>query len=223
MSRGRNLVRLKYRPLSDRAKRLLLDWDSGQLHRNPTQFHTLSSLELFGNPNPLAVEIGPGSGDFLCDQARSNPDTNFLGIEVSHRSAAACAELAGEMGLANLRILRADFKLLGPLLPEASWSKLYLHFPDPPHKNADRNRRIFDQAFLDHMARALTADGQISVASDKTDFFFEMLELAVHDLRFRLAHPEPYLYGFRPLVKSRFQLFWEKKGVFPLRFILRRT
>jgi tRNA (guanine-N7-)-methyltransferase len=192
------------------------------LHHDPHRFSKLDSEHLFGNLNPLVVEIGPGSGDFLCDQAASHPDTNFLGIEVSHRGAAVCAAMAHDLGLENLRVLRADFKLLKPLLPKGGWAKVYLHFPDPPHKSGDQKRRIFDQAFLDSMADALTPKGEISVASDKPGFFLQMLEQAEKDSRFRFTHSERFLEGLESPVKSRFQRFWERKGIQTLRFILQK-
>jgi tRNA (guanine-N7-)-methyltransferase len=223
MSRGRQIVRLKLRPLSAQAKELLLDWEPGELYSHPERFLQLTSNNLFGNQNPLEVEIGPGSGEYLCYLAGSKPGTNFLGIEVSRRSAVACAALAAETGLANFRVLRTDFKLLRPLLPAKGWAKVYLHFPDPPHKNADEKRRIFDRVFLDQMAFTLATEGQISVASDKQEFLVRMLKLAESDPRFRVTHPERYLQGMDAPVKSRFQLFWERKGVQPLRFILSKS
>ncbi len=222
MSRGRQIVRLKLRQLSAQAHNLILDWESSKLYSQPSDFPCITSGEIFGNDLPLSVEIGPGSGEFLCDTAKSQPRTNFLGIEVSHRAGTACAALAADQELTNLRVLRADFKLLQPLLPTAGWVMVYLHFPDPQHKLGDVKRRIFDQAFLGNMANTLIPGGKISVASDKPDFFFRMLEIAEADPRFKVEHGERYLKGFEVPVKSRFQQFWERKGVQPLRFILRK-
>lgn len=222
MSRGRQIVRLKLRPLTSVAQRLLLDWEPSELYSNPAKFPSLDSTELFGNQNALEVEIGTGSGEFLCHLAVTRPEVNFLGIEVSRRASAVCASLAAALNLENLRVLRADFRLLKTLLPKAGWSKVYLHFPDPPHKTGDKKRRIFDGAFLDQMARTLIPGGEISVASDQPTFFFEMLDLAEGDGRFRTGHSERYLAGMELPVKSRFQLFWERKGVQPMRFILQK-
>jgi len=223
MSRGRQIARLKLRPLNAEAEKLLLDWDPGELYSHPERFPHLTSVELFGNQNSLEVEIGPGSGEYLCYLAGNQPDTNYLGIEVSRRSAAACAALAAENGLSNLRVLRTDYKLLRLLLPGEGWAKVYLHFPDPPHKTADEKKRIFNQTFLDQMAITLVPKGLISVASDKPEFLVRMLELAEKDPRFRVTHSERYLEGLESAVKSRFQLFWERKGVRPLRFTLQRS
>jgi tRNA G46 methylase TrmB len=73
------------------------------------------------------------------------------------------------------------------------------------------------------MAFTLATEGQISVASDKQEFLVRMLKLAESDPRFRVTHPERYLQGMDAPVKSRFQLFWERKGVQPLRFILSKS
>lgn len=222
MARGRQISRLKLKPLSAEAKRLLLDWEPAELYSHPERFPALTAAALFGSPSPLEVEIGPGSGEYLCYLAASQPGVNFLGIEVSKRAAAYCAAKAAEQGLANLRVLRTDFKLLGPLLPKESWQRVYLHFPDPPHKTADEKRRIFNPGFLDQMAITLAPGGEISVASDKPDFLHQMLALAEADHRFQIMHAGRVLQGLESPVKSRFQRFWERKGILPLRFILRK-
>ncbi|MGH2581290.1 MAG: tRNA (guanosine(46)-N7)-methyltransferase TrmB [Anaerolineales bacterium] len=222
MSRGRQIARLKLKPLAPVVlNRYLLDWPAADLHSHPGSFSDLTSENLFGNSRPLQVEIGAGSGEYLCHLAAEAPGANFLGIEISRRAALSTVSLAAEQRLENVLVLRADFKLLYPLLPEKGWQVVYLHFPDPPEKQKDAKRQIFTAAFLDKMARVLAAEGTLSLVSDKREYFFAMLELAEKHQAFELAHPQRYLAGFEPSVKSRFQRFWEAKGVLPLRFVLR--
>ena len=223
MSRGRQIARLKLKPLAPVVlNRYLLDWAAAYLHFHPGSFPHLTSENLFGNSRPLQVEIGAGSGEYLCHLAAEIPGENFLGIEVSRRAALSAVSLADEQRLENLLVLRADFRLLYPLLPENGWRAVHLHFPDPPEKQKDARRQIFTAAFLNKMTRVLKAEGTISVVSDKREFFLEMLDLAEKHQAFELAHSLRYLEGFDPGVKSRFQIFWEAKGVLPLRFILRK-
>lgn len=222
MPRGRHLARIKIKALDPAsAARYLLDWDAKDLRSSISDFPTLTSPGLFGNNRPLEVEIGAGSGEYLVELAKQSPTVNFLGIEVSKRAAIFAAALAAEAGLQNLRILRADFKLLEQLLASASWATVYLHFPDPVHKREDLKRSVFTAEFLDAMASTLQPGGILSVASDKPDFFFDMLGLAEGDARFEKAHEERYLEGLDTPVKSRFQKFWERKGIGPLHFVLR--
>ena len=37
--------------------------------------------ELFGNDNPIYLEIGMGKGKFIIEHARKNPEINYIGIE----------------------------------------------------------------------------------------------------------------------------------------------
>jgi tRNA (guanine-N7-)-methyltransferase len=129
---------------------------------------------------------------------------------------------AADRQMTNLLVLRADFKLLAPLLPQGGWRAVYLHFPDPPHKREDEKRVIFDAQFLDQMSTTLERGGALSVVSDHEAFFARMLQLAEGDARFSKTHTERYLDGFEPAVKSRFQRVWERKGRRPRRFLLRR-
>lgn len=221
MARGRHIVRLKAQPLTPESASFLSDWKAKELWDNPEKFPRLTSNDLFANKAPLEVEIGSSSGEFLCGLAEASLKVNFLGIEVSQRAAAYSASLAAELKLKNLHILRANFKFLAPLLVDESWSRVYLHFPDPIEKNKDEKRRVFDQTFLDQMARVLVEGGEISVVSDKPDFLQEMLSLGEKDTRFERTHEEQYL-EFEPTAKSRFQRFWERKGIRPQRFVLRK-
>lgn len=223
MARGRQMGRLKLIPPDAETRRAFLyDWDAKMLRARISGFPTLDAQTIFGNRNALEVEIGPGTGEYLSGLAAASPSTNFLGIEASRRAVYHAVHLANRLHLENIRFIRADVKLLHPLIAPQIWSKVYLHFPDPVHKRKDEKRRIFDPGFLDLIAKALQPGGEISIVSDKSDFFFEMLELAEGDSRFAKAHPDRYLEGFEPQVKSRFQRAWENRGVVPLHFVLRK-
>ena len=41
----------------------------------------LNLKELFGNDNPLVLEIGCGKGGFACEFAKRNPDLNIIAVE----------------------------------------------------------------------------------------------------------------------------------------------
>jgi tRNA (guanine-N7-)-methyltransferase len=39
--------------------------------------------EIFGNSNPIHVEVGVGKGDFILEMAKNNPQVNFVGVDYS--------------------------------------------------------------------------------------------------------------------------------------------
>ena len=58
------------------------------LEANP-QYVVLNPLEakgkwrdLFGNDNPIHVEVGSGKGAFVSGMAKQNPDINYIGIDI---------------------------------------------------------------------------------------------------------------------------------------------
>lgn len=215
--------RLKLQPPSAAARRKYLrEWSAKALYEHSQNFPQLSAAGLFGAAAPLEVEIGPGTGEFLCERAETHPESNFLGIEASRKAIYLAVQLAEAKKLENILFVRANLKLLYGLIPADSWGRVYLHFPDPVHKPKDEKYRVFDATFLNVMAESLPDGGEISVVSDKEEFLLEMLQLVERDSRFEKAHAERYLEGFEPPVKSRFQKAWERKGVVPLRFVVRK-
>jgi len=61
--------------------------DPGQ----PSEDSPIDWTALFGNENPVELEIGSGKGLFLANAATANPDHNFLGIELSRKYAQLAA------------------------------------------------------------------------------------------------------------------------------------
>ena len=190
-----------------------------RLYREPQAFPKVGSTSLFGYEKPMELEIGCGNGEFLCSLARRDRETNFVGVEVKEKSAhQAVARAAAD--LANILFVKANFRLLYPLLVPGSLRAIYLHFPDPNSRPKFRKRRIFSERFLDEIHAATTPDGRISVMTDHKDLFMEMLEVAEGDERWEKTHTERYLVSFEVESPSRYQRIWEGHGLPALRFEL---
>lgn len=217
----RKLGRLRAEPPDARTAEKYLLWMSGRdLARDPRSYPRVSSESLFGDDLPLKLEVGCGSGEFLCSLARNESDVNFVGFDLHMKSLYKAIETASSQALDNILFVSADFQLVYPLLVQDSLGAVYLHFPDPGMKPAHRKRRIFSERFLDEMHHALKPGGRISVVTDEAGYLEEMLDLAERDHRWDKTHEERFLIGFEPEVKSRFQQLWERGGRQPLRFEL---
>ena len=62
--------------------------------------------EVFGNNNPVRIEIGMGKGRFITTLAQMNPDINYIGIEKYSSVLLRAVEKQDELRLANLRFIR---------------------------------------------------------------------------------------------------------------------
>lgn len=200
----------------------LMHWHAGDLYHRPEAFPKITSQELFGNDRPLELEVGCGTGEFLCALAARHPDVNFVGTDVNLKSLYAAVNTAGAMALHNIRFIKAPMQYLYPLLaPDSLWV-VYVHFPDPCLKPKYRKRRLLNRTFLDRMHYALVPGGKISIVTDNNDLFAEVLDMVEGDPRFEKTHRERYLVGFEPEVKSRYQLYWEKHGATIYRLEIRK-
>ena len=64
--------------------------------------------EVFGNDNPVRIEIGMGKGRFLMDMARLYPEINFIGIEKYSSVLLRAVQKLEEEELPNVRLIRMD-------------------------------------------------------------------------------------------------------------------
>jgi tRNA (guanine-N7-)-methyltransferase len=223
MARGKHPRYLKFGPLDESTiQHYLLRWHSEELYSRPETFPLLDSNHLFTNGYPLELEIGCGTGEFLCSLAQKDPQANFVGVEISLKPLLKAVDTVSSLALHNIRFIRANFHLMYPLLVPDSLRAVYLHFPDPSYKTKHRKRRILNSAFLDQMHRALIPEGRMSVMTDQEEFFMDMLALIEQDARFEKTHQERYLIGFENDTKSRYQHLWESRGLPTLRFEVQR-
>lgn len=126
---------------------------------------------VFGNANPVWVEIGPGRGEFLLDTARKSPERNYFGIERSGSSARRIEARIAYLGLANARVVRGDATCVIATLPDACVAGYYLLFPDPWWKRRHWRRRVLTPAFVSDLRRTLEPGGLIHFVSDVHDYF----------------------------------------------------
>jgi tRNA (guanine-N7-)-methyltransferase len=211
MSHGRKIARVKLNPpKTEDSKRYLLSWKAKELYHHLDRFPPLNRQTLFDSVGPMQLEIGCGTGEFICNLAEDQENNKFVGIDFSRRAIYSAVNLAATKGLKNIKFIQADFKQLYPLLTSNSLDRIFLHFPDPNYKTKHLKHRIFDKTFLNHMNYALTLNGKISVVTDQERFFIDMLTIAEEDHRFKKNHPERFLTIFEPQKKSRFHLAWER-------------
>ena len=135
-----------------------------------------NTSEVFGNQNPVHVEIGCGKGTFVRDMAKKYPDINFIAVEKITDVMVCCAEKIKAEELTNVRVLCADAKTLAEAIPLGSVNRIYLNFSDPWPKAGHKKRRLTHKIFLDVYKQILVPDGSIALKTDNDSLFEFSLE-----------------------------------------------
>lgn len=138
----------------------------------------ISLSETYNREAPTVVEIGFGMGKSLVTMASEAPELNFLGIEVHRPGVGACLGDAGELALANLRVMEHDaVEVLKNMIPDDSLHRLQLFFPDPWHKKRHHKRRIVQTEFVELVRQKLAIGGKFHMATDWEQYAEFMAEV----------------------------------------------
>ena len=127
--------------------------------------------EVFGNGNPIHIEVGMGKGRFLMDMAALNPEINFVGIEMYSCVLLRAVQKMEENPLDNLRFIRMDAREIEEVFEEGEVSKIYLNFSDPWPKDRHAKRRLPSRQFLARFNMILKKDGTLEFKTDNRDLF----------------------------------------------------
>jgi tRNA (guanine-N7-)-methyltransferase len=135
-------------------------------------------LKVFGRPGPVHIEIGTGKAAFLLNQAKAQPQTNFLGIEWARRYYRFAVDRMGRWQITNVRIIRTDAAhFIANFVPDNCVDCFHVYFPDPWPKKRHHKRRFFNPENLHHLLRCLKFGGLIKVATDHNEYFQKIKRL----------------------------------------------
>ena len=147
---------------------------------------------LYGNENPVEMEIGCGKGTFITQQAQARPDVNFFGIEWARFYwKFTCDRLRRNECEKNARAIRADAStFLTDFVADDSLAALHVYFPDPWPKARHNKRRLIQPAFLEQVRRVLVVGGRVNIVTDHLDYW-QHIEPTVHASPLRVVEFVP--------------------------------
>lgn len=132
--------------------------------------------KIFGNFNPVRLEIGCGKGKFICETAALNPDINFVACEkISNVLIDACERAKAEK-LKNVYFLNCAAEVLEKYFSPCSVSVIYLNFSNPLPKEGYKKQRLTHPRFLGIYRNILKDGGTIAQKTDDKDFYEFSLE-----------------------------------------------
>jgi tRNA (guanine-N7-)-methyltransferase len=123
--------------------------------------------DVFGRSAPLILEIGFGRGAFLLHLARSFPDHNVIGLEISNHCLEVTEAAIARHRLPNVRVVHATAETaLNHLFQPATLEQVHINFPDPWFKARHSGRRLMQRDTLDTLVSRMQPGGRLYLATD---------------------------------------------------------
>lgn len=162
----------------------LQDYASEQRGENPPEI--ITAERVFGNNNPIHLEIGCGKGQFAEEIAKRNPNINYIAVEQNVNVLVTAMERTKASGTPNLKYLMGMAEYLEKMFAEGSVQRIYLNFSCPFPKNAYAKHRLTHKRFLDIYKKILAPDGVIYQKTDNSPFFeFSLNSYCENDFKLR--------------------------------------
>ena len=189
------------------------------------QLEGLRWAELFGNDNPVELEIGIGKAAFLLRRAQRYPDRNFFGIEWANEFFKYAADRMQRWCVPNVRVLRTDADhFIRVLCPRESLTVLHVYHPDPWPKKRHHKRRLIKQPFVDAAIDCLVPGGHWRVQTDHGEYFEQIEALLGHHPRLEpVEFDDPQFGVVDGEIATNFEIKYTREGREFYRFAVQRV
>jgi tRNA (guanine-N7-)-methyltransferase len=133
---------------------------------------------VFGRRAPRVLEIGFGNGEALRHAGRTDPDRDFIGIEVHAPGVGRLLNALQADGIGNVRVYHHDaVEVLEHEIPDGALDEIRIYFPDPWHKKRHNKRRLVNPALAALLVRKLATGGRLHLATDWHDYAGQMWDV----------------------------------------------
>ena len=165
---------------------------SDYLVSNPESFKN-NWNNVFGNNNPICLELGMGRGSFIIEMAKLNPNINYIGLELDKNQTAYALNLLKDKRINNLKIICDDATNIINIFGKEI-DTIYLTFSEPWPKKQDEKKRftsmnylkLYDRIFKKHKHIIMKTDNKILYSSSLENlssywYTFDVVSMDLHN------------------------------------------
>ncbi|MDA1182319.1 MAG: tRNA (guanosine(46)-N7)-methyltransferase TrmB [Bacteroidetes bacterium] len=165
---------------------------------------------LFGNTNPIVLELACGKGDYSLGLARMNPHINYIGIDIKGNRLWRGAKTALEEKLSNVAFLRISIDTITSYFAPNEVSEIWITFPDPqPQKE---KKRLSSFRFLNLYRQIAPPTAFVHLKTDSTLFFESTCKQVERD-DLKMEEIVRDIYAMNPIpsvlqIKTFYETMW---------------
>lgn len=147
---------------------------SSYIIKNPENYKNKWNT-LFGNKNPICLELGMGRGSFIIEMAKKHPNINYIGLELNESQIATALEKLERQNLNNLKLIWADANNIINFFGKEI-DTIYLTFSEPWPKKQDEKKRFTNVSYLKSYDRIFKKNKHIILKTDNKILFASAIE-----------------------------------------------
>ena len=172
--------------------------------------------KIFKNNNPIHIEIGMGKGNFITENARLNPNINYIGIE--KYDSVIVRALEKEIDLDNLYLIRMDATEIENVF-EKEIDTVYLNFSDPWPKERHEKRRLSSHTFLKKYDQIFKNNKHIIMKTDNRKLFeYSVKSFTDYGYKIEKLSLDLYKDDITSNIPTEYEMKFHSKG-FPIYMI----
>lgn len=169
--------------------------------------------EVFGNDNPVHIEVGSGKGRFITGMAAKHPEINYIGIDIQRSVLSYALDKVLASNLPNIKLLLVDGSSLTNYFAEGEVDLMYLNFSDPWPKTRHEKRRLTYKSFLDTYKHILPENGEIHFKTDNRGLFeYSLASFSQYGMTLKQVWLDLHASDYADNVMTEYEERFSKKG-----------
>jgi tRNA (guanine-N7-)-methyltransferase len=184
--------------------------------------------EEFKNANPIYLELGCGTGKFICENAAKNPDINYIGIDIKDEILVYAKRTIEETLYTlddypeNIRLIPMQIAFIDNVFNKDEISKIYINFPNPWPKAKQNKRRLTHSSLLEKYKGFLKLSSEIWFKTDDKTLFEDSQEyFKASDFTIKYLTYDLHKSGFSSNIITEYEEKIASMGM-PIMFLIAR-
>ncbi len=181
------------------------------------------SQMVFGNDNPIVLELGCGKGEYTIAQARRNNNCNYIGVDIKGQRVWRGAKTINDEDIRNVAFLRTRIEFIERFFAPGEVSEIWLTFSDPQPKDEKGTKRITSSVFIEQRYRNILQPGSIIHIKSDSSLLYESSKESYLEAGYQINYDSDDVYGelvkrvpdeLRDLLEVRtfYEQMWLKLG-----------
>ncbi len=178
--------------------------------------------ELFGNSNPMHLELGCGKGGFISRVAAANPHINYIAVDLksevlalAKRKIEAEFAAAGINEINNVKLMSQNIEQIDNMLASTDQiEKIYINFCNPWPKSPYKKKRLTHGKQLVKYKTFLKVGSEIWFKTDNDELFRESIKyFEENGFIIKYATEDLHASGFTESVQTEHEIMFSEEGI----------